>query len=147
MSWYTGGHSTPAGTDLTVLALESAAAVRGRIFEFVLSSITAPADQATEFNLLRHTAAGVGGVAVSEETGDGDFVAASCNLRGGTMTEPTYAASELFNKSVNQRATYRWVAAPGRMLITTAGTANGIGIRSISSTATPTVNCTLQWEE
>lgn len=147
MGSYAGGHSTPAGTNLTILALESGATVRARIFEFLLGSITTPDDKATEFNLLRHTTAGIAGTTVVEKPLDADFVAATANLRGGTMTEPTYETDELMNISLNQRATFRWVAAPDRRLITTAGTANGIGVRAISSGATPTTNCTLMWDE
>ncbi len=147
MGSFTGGHKTPAGTNLTILALESSASVRARIYEIILGSDSTPADQATEFNVLRHTAAGVGGVSAVENPLDDDFAAATANLRGGTMTEPTYAAGELMNIALNQRATFRWVAAPDRRLVTTVGTANGIGVRSIGSSATPGVNCTLAWDE
>lgn len=145
---YSAGHSTPAGTDLTIIVLESAAAVRGTIEEFVVGSITAPADEATEFNLLRHTTAGITGTNVVEKEHDEDNVGASCSVQGGTFgTEPVYETDELYNVPVNQRATFRWVARPGKGFKTTVGTANGIGLRSISSTATPTINASLSWVE
>jgi len=144
---YSVGHSTAAGTDLTIILLTSAAAVRGTIEEFVVGSITAPADQATELNLLRHTAAAVGGTNLVEKEHDEDMVAASLTLLGGTMTEPTYEADELYNFAVNQRATFRWVARPGKGFKSTAGVANGIGLRSITSSATPTINASLSWTE
>jgi hypothetical protein len=147
MARYGGVHQTPAGSNLTILALESAAAVRARIYDFVIGSDATPADVATEFALIRHTTAGTGGTAVVEKPLDPLTVAASCNLRGGTMTEPTYESDHLLVVPLNQRATFRWVAAPGGELITATGTANGIGLRSIASGATPNVNLGMHWEE
>lgn len=147
MASYSAGHQTASGTDLTILALESAAAVRGRIYEFILGSDATPGDQATEFNVLRHTTAGISPTNVVEEKLDGDYVAPSCTVAGGTMTEPVYATGELMNFALNQRATFRWVAAPDRRLVTTVGTANGIGIRSIAATGAYNVNCTISWDE
>jgi len=147
MPSYYGAHRTPAGTNLTILALESAAAAVGRLNQIVIGSDATPADVATRFDVLRHTAAGAAGTAVSEEAADPQSAAASCNLRGGTMTEPTYAANFLLEIPLNQRATYTWIANPGRELRTTVGTANGIGLRSISSGGTPNINCTFVWDE
>lgn len=141
------GHSTPAGSNLSIIVLTSAVAVRGTIEEFVVGSITAPADQATEINLLRHTVAATGGTNLVEKVHDEDNVAPSLTALGGTMTEPTYETDELYNFAVNQRATFRWVARPGKGYKTTAGIANGIGLRSISSTATPTLNASMSWDE
>jgi hypothetical protein len=147
MASYQGVHRTPAGTNLTIIALESAAAVVGKIHQIVIGSDATPADVATRFDVLRHTAAGVGGTTVLEKPTDPQGAAASCNLRGGTMTEPTYETDFLLEIALNQRATFTWIANPGRELRTTAGTANGIGLRSISSGGTPNVNATLAWDE
>lgn len=144
---YSVGHSTAAGTDLTIILLTSSATVRGTLEEFVVGSITAPADQATEFNILRHTAAAVGGTNLVEGPHDEDNPAPSCTLLGGTMTEPTYSATELYNFAVNQRATFRWVARPGKGYRTTVAITDGVGLRSISSTATPTINASFSWSE
>jgi len=147
MAAYQGVHRTPAGTNLTILALESGASVVGKIHQLIIGSVTAPADIATRLNALRHTTAGVGGTAAVEKPTDPQMPAASCNLRGGTMTEPTYEADFLLEMSVNQRATFTWNANPGKELRTTVGTANGIGVRSISSGGTPEIGCTLAFEE
>ena len=147
MSAYQGVHRTAAGTNLTILALESSASVVGKIHQLVLGSDATPADVATRFDVLRHTAAGVGGTAVVEKPTDPQAAAASCNLRGGTMTEPTYEADFLLEIALNQRATFTWIANPGRELRTTVAAANGIGVRSISSGGTPNINCTLAWDE
>jgi len=147
MASYQGVHETPAGTNLTILALESAAAVVGRIHQVILGSDSTPADVATDYKAIRHTAAGVGGTAAVEKPTDPQAAAASCNLRGGTMTEPTYEADFLLAVHLNQRATFTWIANPGRELRTAAGTANGIGVRSIASGGTPNTGITMAWDE
>lgn len=147
MASYQGVHRTPAGTNLTLLALESAAAVIGKIHQIVIGSQATPADVSTRFNVTRTTAAGVGGTAVVEEATDPQSAAASCNLRGGTMTEPTYAASHLLEIPLNQRATFTWIANPGREFRSTVGAANGIGLRSVASGGTAEHSATLAWDE
>jgi hypothetical protein len=147
MSGYTGAHRTPAGTNLTILALESSASVVGRIHQLVLGSQATPADIATRYDLLRHTTAGTGGTAVVEKPNDPQSAASALNLRGGTMTEPTYEADFLLEIPLNQRATFTWIANPGRELRTAVGTANGIGLRSIASGGTPETSCTFAWDE
>ena len=147
MASYQGVHRTPAGTNLTILALESSATVVGRIHQLVVGSDATPADIASRFDALRHTAAGAVGTAVLEKPTDPQAPAASCNLRGGTMTEPTYEADFLLEIPLNQRATFTWIANPGREFRTTVGTANGIGVRSISSGGTPNINLSMAWDE
>lgn len=148
MAAYQGVHRTPAGTNLTILALESGAAAVGLIHQLLIGSDATPADIATRFDMLRHTAAGAAGTAVTAKPVDPQRAPTSLlNLRGGTMTEPTYEATFLMEIALNQRATFTWIANPGRELRTTVGTANGIGLRSISSGGTPNINTTFAWDE
>ena len=147
MASYYGAHRTPAGTNLTIFALESSAAVIAKIHQLIIGSDATPADIATRFDVLRHTAAGAAGTTVSKEAADPQSAASSCNLRGGTMTEPAYAAGFMLEIPLNQRATFTWIANPGRELRTTVGTANGIGLRSISSGGTPNIGATIAWDE
>jgi hypothetical protein len=150
MASFQGAHQTAAGTNLTMIALESSAAVRGRIHQLIIGSDATPADVATEFAVLRHTTAGTGGTAVVEKPVDPLGSAAACNLRGGTMTEPTYetvGTDALLQIALNQRATFTWIANPGRELCTVVGTANGIGLRSIASGGTPNINHSIAWDE
>jgi hypothetical protein len=147
MASYQGVHRTAAGTNLTILALESSASVIGKIHQIIIGSDSTPADVATRLDVIRHTVAGAAGTAVVEKPTDPQAPAASCNLRGGTMTEPTYEADFLEEFPLNQRATFTWIANPGRELRTTVGTANGIGVRSVSSGGTPNINITMAWDE
>jgi hypothetical protein len=147
MSSYSAVHRTPAGTNLTILALESTATIVGKIHQMIIGSDATPADIATRFDLARTTAAGAAGTAVVEEPTDPQSPAASVNARGGTMTEPTYSGSFLLEIPLNQRATFTWIANPGREYRMTAGAANGIGLRSVSSGGTPNINATIAWDE
>ena len=147
MGSYQGAHRTPAGTNLTILALEASASVIGRIHQLIIGSDSTPADIATRFDIIRHTVAGAAGTAVVEKATDPQAGPAACNLRGGTMTEPTYEADFLEEVALNQRATFTWIANPGREFRLAVGTANGIGVRSISSGGTPNINLTLAWDE
>ncbi len=62
--------------------------------------------------------------------------------------EPTYTSNEeLLTFSVNQRATLRWVAAPGSELVVPATAANGLGIRSEASTAVYNMEVSILFEE
>lgn len=150
MASYYGSHQTAAGTNLTVVVLASTAAVVGQIHQLIIGSDATPADIATEFAVLRHTVAAVGGTALTEKPSNPLRAAASCVLTGGTMTEPTYeavATEGLLQIALNQRATYTWIANPGRELVTASGTANGIGLRSVASGGTPNINASLAWDE
>lgn len=147
MASYQGVHRTPAGSNLTILSLESTASIVGRIHQLIIGSDSTPADIATRIDVARITVLGTGGTAVVEKPDDPQAPAASCNLRGGTMTEPTYEADFLLEIALNQRATFTWIANPGRELRTTAGAAAGISVRSVSSGATPNINLTMAWDE
>jgi hypothetical protein len=63
--------------------------------------------------------------------------------------EPTFtAAAILLNIPLNQRATFRWVAAPGGELVMPATAANGFGIETDTiSTGTPVITATVHADE
>lgn len=149
MGRYACAHQTAAGSDLGLLNLAAGATVRCTLYELVLGSDATPADQAGEFVINRTTAAGTGGTALTETPLDPLTVAATVAGTGGTFTvQPTDTAStELLMIALNQRATFRWIAAPGGELYSTATAANGLFLRSVGHTATPNVNLTAHWLE
>jgi hypothetical protein len=152
MGSYYGSHQTPAGTILSIIVLASPAATRGRIHQVIVGSDATPADVATEYALLRHTTAGITPATTPvAKASDPLMNPAACTLAGGTFaTEPVYeavATNGLLQIPLNQRATYTWIANPGREFATVIGTANGIGLRSVASGGTPNTNATLAWDE
>lgn len=135
------------GTDKTILGLTSAATVRPELHYLSLGSGATPADQATTLVLKRYTAAGTA-TAVVPIALDPASPAALAAAGENHTVEPTYtAASELFSIPVNQRNTVQWWAAPGGEIVLPATAANGVGIKSLSSTGTPTMDATFHWQE
>lgn len=140
-------HETAAGTNLTILELVAATTTRGWIYEFALSSDATPADVATEFNVIRGTVSGTG-TATDEVALDPANPAALLSGEGGTFTGQTKTANtSMYELALNQRASFRWVAAPGSELVVPATSDNWVGIESIASGGTPTINATILWEE
>jgi hypothetical protein len=121
--------------------------VRPKIFEFDFGSHATPADQASEVAITRYTtAAPTGGTTPTIgvlDPGDPSAVAvAYANATGGcTMS------TILFMIAVNQRASFRWVAAPGKEFVIPATQYNGAGIQVVAQSASYNVDDTLYWEE
>ena len=138
---------TAAGTNLTIALVAAIASARPSIHQLIIASDSAPADIATKFQLLRHTVAATGGTALVTKAADPGGTSGLCTALQGTMTEPTYETNGELEISLNQRATYTWNANPGREIKSAVGTANGLGLRSIASGATPNINATLAWDE
>lgn len=136
-----------AGSNLTIVLVAAIATARPAVHQVIVSSDATPADVATKFKLLRHTAAAVGGTALTVRPSDPGNTAGLCTALQGTMTEPTYEASGELSFGLNQRATFTWIANPGREVKCPVGTANGIGLRSIASGGTPNIVATLAWDE
>lgn len=149
-STFAGG--VASGTNKTSLNIFNAVAAptcRLSVFDVLVGSDDTPADQACRFLIGRTTAVGTegsgfvpvnldpGGPAGEADSGQGAF--------GG---EPTYTANkELLVFSVNQRATFRWVAAPESGLRGTATQNNGLGLKSSASTSTQAHETTVLFDE
>jgi hypothetical protein len=123
------------------------ATARPSVHQIVIGSDATPADIATKFNVLRHTVAATGGTAIVARPADPGGTSLLCTALRGTMTEPTYEATPLLEIALNQRATFTWIANPGRELKAPLGTAAGVGVRSVSSGGTPNINCSIAWDE
>lgn len=144
-------HQTAAGTDLPIINLTGSAAIRAKIYDLILGFDAAPADVAAEIVVDRTTDAGTGGTALAENPLDPLTVAATAAAVGGTFTTaPADGATPivLLMIPLNQRATFRWVAAPDGELITTATASNGLMVNCTGmSSGTPNLNCCVHWLE
>lgn len=138
---------TAAGTNLTIVVVTGIATARPSLHQLIISSDATPADIATRFFVLRHTVAATGGTALSVRNADTANSSGLCTALQGTMTEPTYDSSAVLEIALNQRATYTWIANPGREIRVPLGTANGVGTRSAVSGGTPNINVTMAWDE
>ncbi len=132
----------------TILEARSATTIRPSIYDLISGSDATPADNAAEYNLQRTTTVGSGGTAVTPQLLDPGDPASLGAAREADSAEPTYtAAAIMLNYMHNQRATFRWVAAPDGEIVLPAA-ANGAGVRSIT-VAGSAVNTgvTIHWAE
>jgi hypothetical protein len=121
---------------------------RLRAYDFIVGCDAAPADQASKFVFRRTSAAGTSSSTVTPtklDPADGASIALYDTAWSGNPT--ITASSDLLQVPVNQRATFRWVAAPGSELVVPATA--GAGLALISDVATSAANnaFTLIWAE
>ncbi|MCP4989385.1 MAG: hypothetical protein GY928_26000 [Colwellia sp.] len=137
------------GDPQTLVNIFSVAGVaRGKINNIIVSSGATPDDQANNFEVMRTSAVGTEAGGVTPVALDPDTVASSFDAGQGHSVEPTEtASSEMLAFSLNQRATFSWLANPGSELILPATTNNGINVVRRSGTAAYVIDCTVIFEE
>jgi len=125
----------------------STAAVRPCIYDLMLGSPSTPADQAASWVIKRSTTASTGGTAITPSPIDpGDPVSTSTAMVAPSMSAPTLGVV-LLQWAQNLRATYRWVAAPGKELKAPATANNGLTLLNGVLTAAFNVSFTIEFEE
>ena len=88
----------------------------------------AAADNAGTFLVRRHSTAPAGGTAGTPAPNDpANPAAVSVYMYGASIGAPTLGTS-LLQFAINQRATFRWVASPGKELIIPATAAAGLSL-------------------
>ncbi len=139
-----------AGTDqamsssfktLLALTAQTSGLRRGAISEFSIGANAAPnaTDCPVEFDVSRQTAAGTSTAATPVPLNPADVAATTVGAVDFTGEGTITAASALVAGSMNQRATYRWVASPGQELWWPATNLAGLAIRALSPTYTGTM--------
>lgn len=126
---------------------ETASLTSARIYDVLIGTDGTPADNFVAWDISKQTAVGTSTVVTAVPL-DNSFRAA------GTIAEVNYtgegtitAASSVFFIGVNQRASYRWVAAPGSELVIPATDENGFALRAKSAAYTGTATGTMLFEE
>ena len=139
--------ATPAALD-TLVHLKCSATIRAKLSEFILSSDDSPVEQTTNYQITRTTSAGTTPVTTltiesveplsptSAVTAEGD----------GYATEPTIG-DIMMDFNVHQKATYRWVAYPGREIHSVAAANNGLAMAIIAQTAAYAISSCFEWSE
>lgn len=141
-------NTTTYKTQMSLTAATGATTLRrAAIYDVMFGADGTPADNAMVFKLDRQTSLGTGTAATPAPLDGGDaaaLITGNCN----STIEPTVTANtQLVEIPVNQRASYRWVAAPGGELIVPATNVAGIGLRSKSPAYTGTVSGALHYVE
>lgn len=127
------GYGTDTNTaSTTQVELRSATTIRPNIFDIVISSNATPADNSGEYALRRTTTAGTAGSTFTPVALDPGDPASLATFNVNHSAEPTYTAnSDLLHFATNQRATFRWVAAPEGEIVLPAA-ANGAGLLAVA---------------
>ncbi len=113
----------------SMLALNGVALTRGRVYDLGFGSSATPADNVVLWRVARSSSAvAVGGAVTETPIASSDGAPASQLIAiSNVTTEPGY--EEVFiDIGVNQRASWRWVAAPEGELLTPADATSAIGI-------------------
>ena len=138
--------NTAAPGDST-LSIQGITTKRERVYELLFSQGSTPADVVCEWLVRRFDTADGMGTAVVPEQLDNLAPASGVTVQEDHTVEPTVvAASELLDFDLNQRATFRWVAAPGGELVIPAVATEGIFMTEIGTYAGIT-RVTAHWDE
>lgn len=120
---------------------------RAWVYDVMFGADGTPADNVLVYKIDRQTSTGTRTAIVPPPLDFGD-AAALIVVGVATTIEPIVTATtQLIEIGVNQRASYRWVAAPGGELIVPATNVAGLGFRSKSPAYTGTVTVAINfWE-
>lgn len=139
------GTQTIAATADTILTVIASTSTRGKVYD-ILFGHQAAADNAIMLEVRRFSASGTA-TAVTEVALDSDAPTNQITAEENHTAEPTYTAnSQLIHTNLNQRALFRWVAAPEGELWVPATMSNGIGIEPSGSGAGD-ADATMHWYE
>lgn len=138
-----------AATYKTIIALTAATATltMAVLYDMTVATNGVPADNALEWDVSRTTVAGTGTIVVANPLQPAHRVAGTVATANYTIEPTVTAASSLLQFGMNQRASYRWVAAPGSEMIVPATNAFGLVVRAKSAAYTSTVTASLLHEE
>lgn len=133
---------------------------RGKLYDILIGTNGTPADNYVEYQVARvtvsTTAVFTGTVssvssAYMLDPADAAFGAlVTMNATAGSTAVITQTGGQLWYVGVNQRASYRWVAAPGSELLYPANSSaspNGLSLLTRSAAYTGTVTATIMVSE
>jgi hypothetical protein len=135
-----------ASATLDVGSILTAAATprRFHLYDFMLGSEAAAADNALLWQVVRRTGTATAGTAPAIEPLDFTDAVASTLVANQAPTTDGAGSAVLMKIPLNQRATFRWVAAPGGELISSIAASNGYGFDTPTAPGTPAVTASIQ---
>ena len=145
------GSTFTTNSEVTSIHASTASPRRAFVYEFDIGASGTPhaTDCEIVWDISRTTAIGTPVVMTVSKLDPAD--AAAATIGGGNHTVvPTYTAnSSVFVLAANQRASYRWVVAPGGPgeIVVPATELNGICARTKSSNYVGTRLCTVMFRE
>ena len=142
--------STNAGADGSDAAGEllGVVTVRARIYDLVFSQGGTAADNVVRWEVMRAGTASATGAAAVENPLDPDAPAANIlSEEEITASGTVQADSQVLDFDLNQRATFRWVAAPGGEIVIPASATESYFFNCSSAAYTGVARVTAHWEE
>ena len=132
-----GNQATTTSSNKTATSIASIAGLRPAIYEFTIGADGAPnaTDCSIVFTFQLWTTSAGTSTAFTPFPLDVGYQAAKSSCGINHTAEPTYtAAATLWGPmGINQRATYRWVAAPGSQLVLVGTATTGAGMQCKST--------------
>lgn len=138
-----------ASTTVPMFTIVGIATTRIRVYDFISGSDATPADNAGKFSFRRISARGTSTASVTPNPLDpADPASLAAAYDTAWSGNPTITAnSDLLQFAHNQRATFRWVAAPDSELIIPATAGAGLALMAVVTTATANYAWTTLWQE
>ena len=122
------------------------ATTRHAVYDWIFGTRDTPADTAMTYDMNRLTAAGTASAGV-ENPLDPAMAPALIVWQTNTTIEPTIGGTATLTIAANQRASFRWVAAPGSEIVMAAATNDGLAARVLSTGYTGQTDTTVMWRE
>ncbi len=123
---------------------------RGKLYDILVGTAGTPADNAMEFQVARCTTGTTnvaGGTLTTVQPLDpADAAAIAVTVINASQT-PTISAVNVWYIGMNQRASYRWVCAPGSEIVWPATTSNGLTLDGKSAAYTGSMSGTYMFQE
>ena len=132
---------------LVGVASTSGSLRRGKLYDFMFGTNGTPADNYMEFDVSQQTAAGTGTASTPQPLDPADVAALTTGIINCTAEPTVTASSSRFYLGINQRASYRWVAAPGSEIVWPSTAANGLVGRARSGGYTGTATSEFLFQE
>ena len=146
--WSIAANKGAANVQSVALLVAAAASPRrARIYDWTLGCGASPADNAFTHIGQRCTTAGTGAALTPNALDAADTLASTIVCKDTVTADPTLTASAFaFRKALNQRATFRWVAAPYGELLIPATASNGFML-GLSAASTTSMDYDVHFEE
>ena len=120
---------------------------RAWVYDVMFGADGTPADNVLVYKIARQTSTGTRSAIVPPPLDTGDAAALTVVGVATTIEPIVTATTQLIEIGVNQRASYRWIAAPGGELIMPAVNVAGLGFRAKSPAYTGTTTVAINfWE-
>lgn len=119
---------------------------RGKVYDILVGTNGTPADNFIEWEVARITTNSTATFVAAPPLDPADSIANTLAC-ANSSTAGTVSVPDLWYVGVNQRASYRWVAAPGSELVWPATSSAGLVLRARSGGYTSTVTGSFLFQE